>query len=567
MNPNEMIESSTLKNWGKLPHIEEEKTNIAINCGWGRLVFANTFQNLEDVAKSLLEEKYNQRDIAFYVRDPHIVISYAPNDLFIDPSLSYRLDLDQFKKPDINTHINVRKMQDTDLDAINTIYKKAKMVPLQADSNTLLNQNGLSFWVAELNNEVCGVCCVLDHVELFKDPYCGVSLWSLAVDSESSVNKVGLTLMTHIISYYQNQGHQYLDVSVMGSNDYAKALYIKLGFERTGVFCIKRKNAVNEKLFTAEDEYDQLNSYSRIIINEAQRRGIGVDVIDAEQELVKYTFGGREVVCWESLSELTSSISLLKCQNKALTHSILKKANIAVPQHQMISEFSQAQHFFNTNQSVVIKPVDGEQGFGVSVDIQDKLSLKKAFESAKEINNNVLIEAFHKGTDLRIVVINYQVVAAATRIPPHVTGDGVSTIETLIKKQSRRRETMTDGESSIPIDSETRSTLKEQGYQLHDILPGGTCICVRKAANLHQGGTINDVTEILHPKLKAVAEKAAKVLRIPVVGLDFIVDDPKKENYVVIEANERPGLANHEPQPTAEKFLDLLFPNCPQRIN
>lgn len=567
MNPNEMIESSTLKNWGKLPHIEKEKTNIAINCGWGRLVFANTFQNLEDVAKSLLEEKYNQRDIAFYVRDPHIVISYAPNDLFIDPSLSYRLELDQFKEPEINTHITVRKMKAGDLDAVNTIYKKAKMVPLHADSHTLLEQKGLCFWVAELNQDICGVCCVLDHVELFSDPYCGISLWSLAVDSESSVNKVGLTLMTQIIAYHQNQGHQYLDVSVMGSNDYAKALYMKLGFERTGVFCIKRKNAVNEKLFTAEDDYDQLNSYNKIIINEAQRRGIGVDVIDAEQELVKYTFGGREVVCWESLSELTSAISLLQCQNKALTHSILKKANIAVPEHEIITQLSEAKQFLEKHPSVVIKPVDGEQGFGVSVDIQTEDALKKAFEQAKTLSNDVLIEDFHKGTDLRIVVINYQVVAAATRIPPHVTGDGVSSIETLIKKQSRRRESMTDGESSIPIDNETHYTLKEQGYDINDILPGGTCICVRKAANLHQGGTINDVTPDLHPTLKAIAEKTAKVLRIPVVGLDFIVDDPKKENYVVIEANERPGLANHEPQPTAEKFLDLLFPNCPQRIN
>ena len=83
---------------------------------------------------------------------------------------------------------------------------------------------------------------------------------------------------------------------------------------------------------------------------------------------------------------------------------------------------------------------------------------------------------------------------------------------------------------------------------------------VRKTANLHTGGTLHDVTEILSAELREVSERVAKTLNIPVVGLDFIVDSPTASDYVLIEANERPGLANHEPQPTAERFVDLLFP-------
>ena len=83
---------------------------------------------------------------------------------------------------------------------------------------------------------------------------------------------------------------------------------------------------------------------------------------------------------------------------------------------------------------------------------------------------------------------------------------------------------------------------------------------MRKTANLHTGGTIEDVTDILHPTLVEAAEQAATVLNIPVTGLDMIVPDLKGPEYVIIEANERPGLANHEPQPTAERFIDLLFP-------
>ena len=83
---------------------------------------------------------------------------------------------------------------------------------------------------------------------------------------------------------------------------------------------------------------------------------------------------------------------------------------------------------------------------------------------------------------------------------------------------------------------------------------------VRKAANLHLGGTIHDVTEEVHPTLIRAAVAAARAIDIPVTGVDLMVKSPREADYAFIEANERPGLANHEPQPTAERFVDLLFP-------
>jgi D-alanine-D-alanine ligase-like ATP-grasp enzyme len=88
----------------------------------------------------------------------------------------------------------------------------------------------------------------------------------------------------------------------------------------------------------------------------------------------------------------------------------------------------------------------------------------------------------------------------------------------------------------------------------------GRVIQVRDTANLHTGGTLHDVTDSLHPELARAAVLAAKTLDIPVVGLDLIVAAPDQPEYRLIEANERPGLANHEPQPTAERFIDYLFP-------
>ncbi|MES2208319.1 MAG: hypothetical protein V4525_16170 [Pseudomonadota bacterium] len=80
------------------------------------------------------------------------------------------------------------------------------------------------------------------------------------------------------------------------------------------------------------------------------------------------------------------------------------------------------------------------------------------------------------------------------------------------------------------------------------------------------GGTIRDITATLHPTLKEAAEYASRALEIPVVGLDLIVDALNQSNYVIIEANERPSLAYHEPQPTAERFIDLLFPQTHNEI-
>jgi D-alanine-D-alanine ligase-like ATP-grasp enzyme len=109
------------------------------------------------------------------------------------------------------------------------------------------------------------------------------------------------------------------------------------------------------------------------------------------------------------------------------------------------------------------------------------------------------------------------------------------------------------------MDDETDRCLRTAGYGFDAIVPAGEKINVRKTANLHTGGTIHDVTEQLHPGLAEAARRATQAIDIPVTGLDFMVSDVSGSDYVIIEANERPGLANHEPQPTAERFIDLLF--------
>ena len=236
-------------------------------------------------------------------------------------------------------------------------------------------------------------------------------------------------------------------------------------------------------------------------------------------------------------------------------------AGLQVPRQTLAGDTAHNVAFLREQGAIVVKPVDGEQGKGISVNISSEEEMDVAIERAHQHGDRVLLEQFCEGQDLRIVVINHRVVAAAVRRPAQVVGDGHSSIALLIEKQSRRRAAATGGESRIPLDAETRRCVVGQGYQMEDVLPLDETLAVRKTANLHTGGTIHDVTAELHPALRAAAEHASRVLDIPVTGLDFLVPAVDGPDYVIIEANERPGLANHEPQPTVQRFVDLLFPN------
>jgi GNAT-family acetyltransferase (TIGR03103 family) len=331
---------------------------------------------------------------------------------------------------------------------------------------------------------------------------------------------------------------------------------------RVPVYCVKRKNPINEPLFSAApaEGLEDLNPYARIIADEALRRGVTVEVVDAEAGLMKLSHGGRTVTTRESLSELTNAVAMTRCDDKRLTRRLLTDAGLVVPPGRRATGDAADLAFLRQVGEAVVKPARGEQGRGITVGVTDEADLNEAIALAERFCPDVLIEACVEGEDLRVVVIDHAVVAAAVRRPAHVTGTGSHTVRELITATSRRRAAATGGEAGIPLDEVTVKTVQQHGYDLGDVLPRGQELAVRRTANLHTGGTIHDVTAHLHPDLAAASIRASEVLDIPVVGLDLLVPDVGGSEYVIIEANERPGLANHEPQPTTERFIDLLFP-------
>ena len=541
-----------------------------VDCGWGRLIFGQTFTDPTALVATLCDELPNRRDIALYVPDPHVAVSLAPQEVFLDPSHTFRLWLDRYRPAHLRARgFTVRLLSSSEeAEAVHNLYIRRHMVP--PDSDFLWDHHAsrlLTYLVAvdAENDQVLGTVMGVDHKAAFGDREHGTSLWALAVDPQASVPGIGQALVRQLAEHYQARGRAYMDLSVLYDNAQAIRLYRKLGFERVPVFALKHKNPHNEPLFTGDNVGEELNPYARIIIREAQKRGIYTEVLDAEGGYFELSFGGRSVACRESLSELTTAIAMSRCDDKATTHRILRQAGLRVPAQIKVADDQQALGFLEEYGSVVVKPARGEQGAGISVDVRNADSLRAAIEEARTICETVILEEHVSGDDLRIIVIGEEVVAAAVRRPAQIVGNGRDPVKDLIEKQSRRRKAATGGESRIPIDRETERCVSESGYTMDSVLPENERLAVRKTANLHTGGTIHDVTARLHPTLRKAAVDAARAIDIPVTGLDFIVPAVDGPDYAIIEANERPGLANHEPQPTAQRFIDLLFPQTSVR--
>ncbi len=557
----------SLRNWKEpaMPDRDQMRSDVHINMGWGRLIFGQTFFDIGRLAETLLQEADGKRDICLYLRDPHVLLSLAPQDLFLDPSHTFRLWSHYYRPEGERSHAyTVRRISTlADAEEINRIYAARHMVACDPAFMVGRYANRLrTYLVAERGSDkkIVGTVTGVDHVEAFDDPEKGSSLWCLAVDPQATAPGVGEGLVRRLVEHYFARGRAFVDLSVMHDNHEAISLYEKLGYQRVPVFCVKRKNPVNEPLFVPPLPESRMNPYARIIIDEARRRGIGVEIIDEEYGYFRLRHGGRSVICRESLSELTSAIAMSRCDDKRLTHRVLRNEGLRVPEQYPAGGPVENQTALDTCGQLVVKPARGEQGAGISVDVRDEAGLASAVASAREVCRDVILEEFVEGEDLRVIVIDYEVVAAAVRRPPVLTGTGRHTIEALIEKYNRRRAAATGGESRLPMDEETRRCLKLLGHDLDTVLPEGESIMARKTANLHTGGTIHDVTARLHPDLAEASRRAARALGIPVAGLDLLVPDVEKPSYVIVEANERPGLANHEPQPTAERFIDLLFP-------
>ncbi|TYP81312.1 N-acetylglutaminylglutamine synthetase [Blastococcus xanthinilyticus] len=548
-------------------------SDVVLDMGWGRLVFGQTFSDLAGIVDALRAEESGERDICIYPRDPHVLVGLAPDELFIDPSYTYRLDLHRYRaRAELIRGVFVRTATSrADMVAINELYATNGMVVGDADVMWSNHRTRcFTYLVAEdrRTGKIIGTVTGVDHTLAFDDPEGGTSLWCLAVHAQDAPPGAGEALVRVLAERYVGRGRAYVDLSVLHDNSGAIALYRKLGFGRVSAVCVKRKNPINTPLFAARPPgLENLNPYALVIAEEALRRGVRVQVTDAEWGEMRLSLGGRTVLTRESLSEFTTAVAMSRCDDKRVTRRIMERAGVRVARgaRATAEDLTAASALMREIGAVVVKPARGEQGKGITVGVKGDAALQRAVQHAAQFCPDVLVEELVAGDDLRVVVIDREVVAAAVRRPAEIIGDGRTTVADLVRTTSRRRERATGGESRIPLDDTTVEVIDEAGYALDDVPRNGERIQVRRTANLHTGGTIEDVTDRLHPDIAAAAVRAATALDIPVTGIDFLVPDVTGPEHVFIEANERPGLANHEPQPTAARFVDLLFPETRRR--
>jgi cyanophycin synthetase len=322
-----------------------------------------------------------------------------------------------------------------------------------------------------------------------------------------------------------------------------------------------------------------LGPSTKAIVEEATRRNIPVLRLN-EDSLIQLGYGSAQRRIEAAVASTTSNIAVELASDKQATKQLLTRAGIPVPGGETVFDGPALEAAIERiGYPLVIKPLDGNQGKGATMNIRSREQALKALEQALKYSKKVICERFFTGRDFRVLVVNYRVIAAALRTPAAVRGDGLHTIAELVEQVNedpRRGDSHENLLTRIIIDEAALDLLDRQGLTTATIPPKGRKIFLKATANLSTGGTAEDVTNQLHPANKALCERIARTIGLDICGIDIIapaISVPLTDNNgVVIEVNAGPGLRMHlEPSTgkcrnVAAPIIDMLFPNTGGRI-
>ncbi|HMS91328.1 MAG TPA: ATP-grasp domain-containing protein [Candidatus Absconditabacterales bacterium] len=298
----------------------------------------------------------------------------------------------------------------------------------------------------------------------------------------------------------------------------------------------------------------------------AKKYNISAKAISYEDSLLELEYKGKKELLKQTATRFTNIIQGRICDNKFLSTKYLSEHGIVnVPKNMVIEKLEQI-NFSTIKYPVVVKPLKGHGGEGISIGIKNKTELQQAFLGAKKHYFRVLIEEYIEGDDYRFLVIGNNVFVAK-RLAAHIIGDGQMTIKALITQENTRRGKTQKLLVPIQIDKETLRIMKHQKYTLHSIPKLGEIVYLRKNANLSTGGTVIDYTDSIHQKNKQLALQIAKIMNMKIIAIDFLFKDPGQKysdkNGVIIEINDTPGIRVHHPreEEVVKSIFEVLFPN------
>jgi cyanophycin synthetase len=322
-------------------------------------------------------------------------------------------------------------------------------------------------------------------------------------------------------------------------------------------------------------ETERLGPSTGSIVLEAHSRGIPWFRLN-KYSLCQLGYGANQKRIQATVTSETSSIGVELACDKEDTKYLLEQAEVEVPRGDIIRrERSLEEACRYVGYPLVIKPVDGNHGRGITVDIQNYDDALLAFRNAKESSRSgaIIVEKFITGDDYRLLVINNVLVAAAIRTPAHVIGDGKSTVQELIddvNKDPRRGYGHEKVLTQITTNDLTKTIIKDAGYSLDSVITDGERLILKDTANLSTGGTAEDVTDIVHPANIAMAERISKIIDLDICGIDIMTTDISKPlsetGGAVLEVNAGPGFRMHLaptkglPRNVAGHVIDKLFP-------
>jgi len=319
-----------------------------------------------------------------------------------------------------------------------------------------------------------------------------------------------------------------------------------------------------------------LGPSTETIVEEAEARKIPWMVLSV-RAMIQLGYGANQKRLQATLSQNSGILGVELACDKEGTKTILKEAGIPVPKGALIQYADDLEETIQEigGYPIVIKPLDGNHGRGITINITTLEEAQEAYglASAASKTRSVIVEHYYTGSDHRVLVVNGKVVAVAERIPAFVKGNGQATIQELIEETNadpNRGDGHDNVLTKITIDRTALNVLQRQGHSLDSVLAKGEIAYLRATANLSTGGIAIDRTDDIHPENIWIAERAVKLIGLDIAGIDVVTPDITKPlsevNGVIVEVNAAPGFRMHvapsqgKPRNVAAPVLDMLFP-------
>jgi len=318
-----------------------------------------------------------------------------------------------------------------------------------------------------------------------------------------------------------------------------------------------------------------LGPSTEAIIKEAEKRGIPWMPLVA-RFLIQLGYGANQKRMQATMSDRTGILGVELACDKEATKRILAANGVPVPRGTVINFLDDLEEAIAHvgGYPIVIKPLDGNHGRGITIDIRNWAEAEGAYELARQVSRSVIVERYYVGRDHRVLVVDGKVIAVAERVPAHVIGDGKSTVLELIEETNQdpnRGEGHDNVLNKIELDRTSYQLLDRQGYTVNSILPKEKICYLRSTANLSTGGIALDRTDEIHPETVWLAQRVVKIIGLDIGGLDIVTTDigrPLREvDGVIVEVNAAPGFRMHVApskgisRNVAGAVMDMLFPN------